>query len=388
MVNKFSSQDKNLARLIDSAKGNPVSTADINSMLESDPKSLKIFVSDFNKALYSIEFKNGNSIIDQLGKIQVNKLQEDEIVDEKAEREQPKGAMNKIYNDRRAFLGNLQGYVKTLYSIFSYLIDKIKSNPQGDAEEKKDFLPGQDQKSSEKAQSNQGLNAQQDEPSPMGGGSGQRTLRDVGRTFEEGKRYTKEELSEMNMDMSMDMEENINPKTEAMLNSVNGKIFTQLAKVVPELSTRIATAYQQEYGEAVNKARLGKFLETVLGALATVPQQRMVQIINRGDVDITAYKRMLKDLKSMEGEGGDQPVQTTASSFNAGSPEKFLPVNVGEYDLAGQKNSFRIGLAQKAAEIISRQTDMKLDEKNMLAVMKQLIDTLNSKHGGNIPKAQ
>ena len=220
----------------------------------------------------------------------------------------------------------------------------------------------------------------------MGGGSGQRTLRDVGRTFEEGKRYTKEELSEMNMDMSM--EENINPKTEAMLNSVNGKIFTQLAKVVPELSTRIATAYQQEYGEAVNKARLGKFLETVLGALATVPQQRMVQIINRGDVDITAYKRMLKDLKSMEGEGGDQPVQTTASSFNAGSPEKFLPVNVGEYDLAGQKNSFRIGLAQKAAEIISRQTDMKLDEKNMLAVMKQLIDTLNSKHGGNIPKAQ
>ena len=28
----------------------------------------------------------------------------------------------------------------------------------------------------------------------------------------------------------------------------------------------------------------------------------MVQIINRGDVDITAYKRMLKDLKNMEGE--------------------------------------------------------------------------------------
>jgi uncharacterized protein (UPF0212 family) len=384
MVNKFSSQDKNLARLIDSAKGNPVSTADINSMLESDPKSLKIFVSDFNKALYSIEFKNGNSIIDQLGKIQVNKLQEDEIVDEKAEREQPKGAMNKIYNDRRAFLGNLQGYVKTLYSIFSYLIDKIKSNPQGDAEAQKDFLPGQDQKSSEKTQSNQGLNAQQGEPSPMGGGSGQRSLRDVGKTLEEGKRYTKEELSEM----SVDMEEAINPKTEAMLNSVNGKIFTQLAKVVPELSTRIATAYQQEYGETINKARLGKFLETVLGALATVPQQRMVQIINRGDVDITAYKRMLKDLKNAEGEDGEQPVQPTASSFNPSSPEKFLPVNVAEYDLAGQKNSFRIGLAQKAAEIISRQTDMKLDEKNMLAVMKQLIDTLNSKHGGNIPKAQ
>lgn len=184
------------------------------------------------------------------------------------------------------------------------------------------------------------------------------------------------------------MEEAINPKTEAMLNSVNGKIFTQLAKVVPELSTRIATAYQQEYGETVNKARLGKFLETVLGALATVPQQRMVQIINRGDVDITAYKRMLKDLKNMEGEDGEQQAQPAVSSFNPSTPEKFLPVDVQGYDLAGQKNSFRIGLAQKAAEIISRQTDMKLDEKNMLTVMKQLIDTLNSKHGGNIPKAQ
>lgn len=382
-INKFNSQDKNLSNLLNAAKQNPVSTADINSMLESDAKSLKIFVSDFNKALYSIQFKNGNSIIDQLSKIQVNKLQEEEGVDERAEREQPKGAMNKVYNDRRAFLGNLQGYVKTLYSIFSYLIDKMKSNPQGDAEEKQDFLPGQDQKSSDKAQSNQGLNAQQGNSSPIGG-TASGSLRDIGKTLEEGKRYTKEELSEM----SAEMEENVNPKTEAMLNSVNGKIFTQLARVVPELSTRIATAYQQEYGETINKARLGKFLETVLGALATVPQQRMVQIINRGDVDITAYKRMLKDLKNMEGEDGAAQPATAASSFNPSTPEKFLPVDVQGYDLAGQKNSFRIGLAQKAAEIISRQTDMKLDEKNMLTVMKQLIDTLNSKHGGKIPKAQ
>lgn len=383
-INKFNSQDKNLSNLLNAAKQNPVSTADINSMLESDAKSLKIFVSDFNKALYSIQFKNGNSIIDQLSKIQVNKLQEEEVgVEERAEREQPKGAMNKVYNDRRAFLGSLQGYVKTLYSIFSYLIDKMKSNPQGDAEEKQDFLPGQDQKSSEKAQSNQGLNAQQGASSSIGGTTSG-SLRDIGKTLEEGKRYTKEELSEM----SFEMEEAMNPKTEAMLNSVNGKIFTQLARVVPELSTRIATAYQQEYGETINKARLGKFLETVLGALATVPQQRMVQIINRGDVDITAYKRMLKDLKNMEGEDGEQQAQPAASSFNPSTPEKFLPARVDIYDLAGQKNSFRIGLAQKAAEIISRQTDMKLDEKNMLTVMKQLIDTLNSKHAANIPKAQ
>jgi hypothetical protein len=380
-INKFNSQDKNLSNLLNAAKQNPVSTADINSMLESDGKSLKIFVSDFNKALYSIQFKNGNSIIDQLSKIQVNKLQEEDGIDEKAEREQPKGAMNKVYNDRRAFLGNLQGYVKTLYSIFSYLIDKMKSNPEGNKEAQADFLTGQKGGKESpgltdtgKTQMNKGLNT----------GTSSGSLRDIGKTLEEGKRYTKEELSEM----SVEMEENINPKTEAMLNSVNGKIFTQLAKVVPELSTRIATAYQQEYGETINKARLGKFLETVLGALATVPQQRMVQIINRGDVDITAYKRMLKDLKSMEGEDGAAQPATAASSFNPSTPEKFLPVDVQGYDLAGQKNSFRIGLAQKAAEIISRQTDMKLDEKNMLTVMKQLIDTLNSKHGGKIPKAQ
>lgn len=385
-INKFNTQDNNLSKLLNSAKQNPVSTADINSMLESDGKSLKIFVSDFNKALYSIQFKNGNSIIDQLSKIQVNKLQEEEgiEVDERAEREQPKGAMNKVYNDRRAFLGNLQGYVKTLYSIFSYLIDKMKSNPSGDAGEKQDFLPGQNQKSAEKAQTNQGLNTQSSDTTNSGATTG--SLRDVGKTLEEGKRYTKEELSEMSSDMLE--AENVNPRTEAMLNSVNGKIFTQLARVVPELSTRIATAYQQEYGETINKARLGKFLETVLGALATVPQQRMIQIINRGDVDITAYKRMLKDLKNMEGEDGEQAAQPTASRFNPSTPEKFLPTNIDGYDLAGQKNSFRIGLAQKAAEIISRQTDTKLDEKNMLTVMKQLIETLNSKHAANIPKAQ
>jgi uncharacterized protein (UPF0212 family) len=257
----------------------------------------------------------------------------------------------------------------------------MKSNPEGNKEAQADFLTGQKGGKESpgltdtgKTQMNKGLNT----------GTSSGSLRDIGKTLEEGKRYTKEELSEM----SVEMEENINPKTEAMLNSVNGKIFTQLAKVVPELSTRIATAYQQEYGETINKARLGKFLETVLGALATVPQQRMVQIINRGDVDITAYKRMLKDLKSMEGEDGAAQPATTASSFNPSTPEKFLPVDVQGYDLAGQKNSFRVGLAQKAAEIISRQTDMKLDEKNMLTVMKQLIDTLNSKHGGKIPKAQ
>ena len=382
MINKFNTQDKNLSNLLNNAKQNPVSTADINSMLQSDAKSLKIFVSDFNKALYSIQFKNGNTIIDQLSKIQVNKLQEDEIVDEKAEREQPKGAMNKVYNDRRAFLGNLQGYVKTIYSIFSYLIDKMKSNPEGNKEAQADFLTGQKGgkqspglTSTDKTQMNKGLNT----------GSTSGSLRDVGKTLEEGQRYTKEELSEM----AEDMEEGVNPKTEMMLNSVNGKIFTQLAKVVPELSTRIATAYEQEYGQKINKARLGKFLETVLGALATVPQQRMVQIINRGDVDIMAYRRMLSDLKNAEGEDAEQqPAQAAAITFNPSTPEKFLPARVDVYDLAGQKNSFRIGLAQKAAEIISRNNDIKLDEKNMLAVMKQLIDNLNSKHAANIPKTQ
>ena len=42
-INKFNSQDKNLANLLSQAKSNPVSTMDINSLLTSDEKSLKIY---------------------------------------------------------------------------------------------------------------------------------------------------------------------------------------------------------------------------------------------------------------------------------------------------------------------------------------------------------
>jgi len=120
-LNRFGTQDKKLQNLLDQAKGNPIARMDINSLLISDEKSLKIFISDFNKAIYSVQFKNGNNIMDQLKSIGINKL------NERAERVPGKGEMNKVYNDRREFLKNLPNYLKSMYAVFSTLIDKVKS---------------------------------------------------------------------------------------------------------------------------------------------------------------------------------------------------------------------------------------------------------------------
>jgi hypothetical protein len=377
LINKFNTQDKNLNGLISSAKSNPVATIKINDLLQSDPKSLKIFVSDFNKALYATQFKNGNDIMTQLKKVNINKLSEEELVDEKAERETPKGAMNKVYNERRDLLKNLQGFVKTLYSIFSYLIDNMNNT------EDQGVTP--ETKSGNKPK---GSNEPKADNEPTGnkastGGEGS-NFRDLINNLDEsaiGEALTPEMLT---------------GKEEALLNSENGKIFTQLAKVIPDLSIKIANSYQKEYKQTINKVRLSKFLETVLGAMAMVPQQRMVMMINKSGMDISAYKKMLRDIKNLDGDTLDATPEQGAvntgdvngtSKFDINKPESFLPNNVGSYNLTGQKKSFRIGLAQKAAEIISRNVDYKLDQKNMLTVMKQLIDNLNSKHGANIPQA-
>ena len=112
---------KNIQKFI---KAKNLSINEINNglkLLISDEKSLKIFISDFNKAIYSVQFKNGNNIMDQLKSIGINKL------NERAERVPGKGEMNKVYNDRREFLKNLPNYLKSMYAIFSTLIDKVKS---------------------------------------------------------------------------------------------------------------------------------------------------------------------------------------------------------------------------------------------------------------------
>jgi protein-tyrosine phosphatase len=131
---------------------------------------------------------------------------------------------------------------------------------------------------------------------------------------------------------------------------------------------------------------LAEFLQTILGALASVPQQKMVQIINRADLDVTSYRRMLRAMKAPEdGAQGGEQAKPELPQFNPGNPEKFLPNTVGNYDLSKINQAARIALAQKSAEIISKQTDMRLDSQNMIEIMKQLIDDINKNGQKQIP---
>jgi hypothetical protein len=112
----------------------------------------------------------------------------------------------------------------------------------------------------------------------------------------------------------------------------------------------------------------------------------MVQIISRADMDVTAYRRMLKAIKAPEdGAQGGEQAKPELPQFNPSNPEKFLPNTVGNYDLSKINQAARIALAQKSAQIISKQTDMTLNSENMVEVMKQLIDDINKSGQKQIP---
>lgn len=122
MLNKFNSDDKILNNLVNKIKQNPISKVNINTLLVSDQKSLEIFISNFNKTIYSTKLNNKN-IMDYLGGIGgtgINKLRE------VAERTPSKGDINKVYQGRQIFLKNLPIYLQGLLSILSYLVDKSK----------------------------------------------------------------------------------------------------------------------------------------------------------------------------------------------------------------------------------------------------------------------
>jgi hypothetical protein len=464
-------------------------------LLQSDAKSLKIFVSDFNKALYSTKLKkgrgddgesrDGNSLIDQLGKIQINKLKE------RAERVQSKGSMNKVYNDRRTFLASLPGYMNSLFSIFSYLIDQMSKNPEGNKKAQADYLTGQKGgkespglTSTDKAEMNKGLNAAKSGDT-FGG------FRAAGQNLEEGSVLTKAEMiaimiEEARVAPEEGGEEYPNPSdnmaggaaaidsflrnskqqevvnqngrhfkimkslavvaptyartiakayndmypddkkistiklenyltvtlnsiafipesrmktyikqgggdmaayiatlsrideanaanTDAIKVSANYKLMMSLSNVIPAFQSKIAMTYnKQNPMDRVSAVKLAGFLQSVLMGAAMIPKNKMVQFIRESGGDIAMYTKALANITVLEPgeqiEGGNFPIDT------------FKPDNVSGYDLKGQKDSFRTGLSRKAAQIISRQTDTKLDEKNMLSVMKLLIDTLNKKY--------
>ena len=419
-ISKFSSQDKNFERLLGQAKSNPLSTMDINSLLVSDDKSLKIFVSDFNKAIYSVQFKNGNNIMDQLKLVGINKL------NEAAERVPSKGEMNKVYNQRREFLKNLPNYLKSMYAIFSFLIDKAKkgelggagSNQQGNG--KGGNQQGQNQngqqgngKGGNQQGQNQNTNNQDNQDTENGEDQNTGDEKSGGKPDKKGGKFYGSEfyegvelnnLIEVHNNLMDIILENVTTLDEfgddqpemkqgmedAMMNSNGGQIFQELATIIPDLSSKVAASYKQKYNKPINRVKLADFLSVVIGSLAKVPTAKMVGIIGRADLDANAYKRMLKDVLSTDDTANDNAAKEPAKQqggmkYNPGNPEKFMPEKVGSYDLSQINQAARIALAQKAAQIISRNNDMEQSSENMLEVMKQLIDDINKNGQKKVP---
>jgi hypothetical protein len=421
----FNTSDKNLQKLINQLKENPIfqQGIDVNTLLSSDPKSLKIFVSNFNKTVYSTQFKNGNNIMDQLKKIGVNKLSE------VSQRTPGKSQANAVINMRREFLKNFPNLIKSFYAIFSYLIDQSRGGAvktkQGGSQKNIFGRPisgnqggsqsgGTQTTSTQSGGSQQsGSQSGQQTGQQSGSQSGQQTGQQSGQqtsgdsifwdpddesTWVRTEDYNLMEMIETHNNLNQIIEsvlaefgenqpEMEQGRVDAIKNSDSGRIFTQLSKVVPELSTKIANEYKKTYGQQINRVKLADFLQTVLGALANVPQQKMVQIINKADMDVTAYRRMLRAIKTAEDgqEAGKEKTKPNLPQFNPGSPEKFYPDTIGNYDLSKINQAARTALAQKAAEIISKQTDIKLDSENMIEVMKQLIDDINKNGQKQIP---
>lgn len=389
MFSKFNSNDKNLNKLIDQIKTNPAVNIDVNELLSSDPKSLKIFISDFNKAVYSTQFKNGNNLMDQLKKIGINKL------NEASERTPSKSQANAVYNKRREFLKSFPNLIKSFYAVFSYLIDQAKNGTLG-------ANTNSQQKTIGNQQNTNTNNTQQDTDGNKQNTNNQTDSEPVNLNFRNEPLYLEESLELLE---TINAHDNLNqiieniiqefgdnqPEMEqgrvnAIQNSEGGRIFTQLANVIPELSTRIASGYKEAYGQQINRVKLADFLQTVLSSLANVPQQRMVQMINRSGLDVTAYKRMLRDIKKMDGAETEQPADAkNLPPFNPSTPEKFMPDTVGNYDLTKINQTARVALSQKAAQIISRNNDFDQSADNMMIVLKQLIDDINKNGQKTIP---
>ena len=376
MFSKFNSNDKNLNKLIDQIKTNPAVNINVDELLSSDPKSLKIFISDFNKAVYSTQFKNGNNLMDQLKKIGINKL------NEASERTPSKSQANAVYNKRREFLKSFPNLIKSFYAVFSYLIDQAKNGTLGANTNSQQKTVG-NQQNTNTNNTQQNTSVDNDQQTANQNNNDDLWLDETINIHNNLIDLISESLIQEFGDNQPEMEQG---RVNAIQNSESGKIFTQLANVIPELSTRIASSYKEAYGQQLNRVKLADFLQTVLGSLANVPQQRMVQMINRSGLDVTAYKRMLRDIKKMDGAETEQPADAkNLPPFNPSTPEKFMPDTVGNYDLTKINQTARVALSQKAAQIISRNNDFDQSADNMMIVLKQLIDDINKNGQKTIP---
>lgn len=103
-------------------------------------------------------------------------------------------------------------------------------------------------------------------------------------------------------------------QNNATQQGANYKIFSQLAKIAPDVSSKIAQEYKQSYGEALNREKLSQFLTTVLGAMASAGIPKMVQLIGRADLSVSSYKVLLNSIKE---KGSTTPDQTSEPDVNA-----------------------------------------------------------------------
>jgi hypothetical protein len=375
-INAFTTDDKNLNKLIERAKGRPsaamINSNDFMTLFTSDPKSLKIFVGNFNKTVYSTQFKNGNNLLDQLKKIGINKINEqEEGISKKAQQA--------IYNQRREFLSDLPNLINDFYAIFSFILSTRKKNPTNENTSKNGYQPflREDYDIAEIILMHDRLNS---------------LINEQIKLYEDSFKSSQE---------------------DALTHSKSSKIFTQLAAVIPDMSNRIAMAYKKEYGEPMNRVALSKFLETILGSLSKMPKGRIVQMINRADFDLKAYNKLLSTMKKPD-EGdvaaasvdpeqkgdekkktgketkpkSDSGVNNASMQFDRSNPKSFLPDRVGDFDLSKINSTARQAVTNKAIEVIKRykHKGFDLDQELMLKVMNELLTDINANSNKKIPK--
>jgi hypothetical protein len=423
----FTTTDKDLQRVIDRLKNNPIFNKevdektvgiDVNKLLKSDPKSLKIFISNFNKAIYSTNVKKGVDIMDSIKNLNINKLKES------TEKTPSKSEMNAVFNTRREFLQNLPKLIKGFYDVFVYLINLAnqgmlsKQTTKGGSGQGGSGQGGSGQGGSGQGGSGQGGSGQGGSGQ---GGSGQGgsglnawdwdkndkktwTPTEEGKLMENIKTHDNlltliENVIKEKLTQQMDQ-----AKSDAISVGESGSFFSQLAKVVPELSNKISNEYKSAYGQQLNRIKLATFLETIFNALSVLPNAKMISLINKSEISsASAYRNMIRSIKTPDEEEtqttdkeekGDVKVSdkeekvsgNKTPQFNPSSPEKFTPDVIDKYDLSKMKMAVRTALAQKAIQVISRTTDLKLDGDTMIGVMTQLLDDIDKSGKREIPK--
>lgn len=386
MFKGFNTTDKNLQKLIDQLRANPIfqNGIDVNTLLSSDSKSLKIFVSDFNKAVYATQFKNGNNIMDQLKKIGINKLSEAAI------RTPGKSQANAVYNTRREFLKNYPNLIKSFYAVFSYLIDLAKNGKLNQQN-----TPNKNQTNNPNSNQN---NQQNDTQPTFNQDNGTRQSADRNSIFwDPNDESTWVMTEDYELLETISIHNNLNQIIENVLNefgenqpemekarllgidnSHTSRVLLQLTDMIPDISGKIANKYKEKYGETINRVKLNDYLQTIIGSLSKATKKEISSLIN---MDIRAYNKMIASLKTKE----SNPINTDTISPNF-DPNTFLPDTVGNYDLSQVNKAARTALAQKAVEIISRQTDTTINQDNVIEVMRQLIDDINKNGQKQIPK--